>query len=280
MEEQVYHYRGEVIKTVGEGMLSLFPDANTGASAVIAMQQRVEHFAADAALALSLRIGLHNGPMIEERGDVFGDGVNIAARLVKLAGPGQILTDAGSLAAMRASFRRRARALDRRRVKGKSSEIELVELGWRRRSGEPFTTEQAAVLEGAGKARMMLRTDGREVVVDSARSTFTIGRDAANDLPVVSRKASRQHARIEWRRDKFVLVDLSTNGTYVALEDGRETAVRREELILDGQGSISLGASHRKGPRNFVEFYCEQAAAVSGRFAPIGAGGPGREVDR
>src|SRR5688572_12907076 len=46
MEEQVYHHRGEVIKTVGEGMLSLFPDANTGASAVIAMQQRVEHFAA------------------------------------------------------------------------------------------------------------------------------------------------------------------------------------------------------------------------------------------
>jgi len=36
MEEQVYHHRGEVIKTVGEGMLSLFPDANTGASAVIA----------------------------------------------------------------------------------------------------------------------------------------------------------------------------------------------------------------------------------------------------
>jgi adenylate cyclase len=103
MEEQVYHHRGEVVKTIGEEILSVFADANTGATAAIAMQQRVEHFAADASIALSLRIGLHNGPLIEEQGDVFGDGVNIAARLVKLASPGQILTDAGSLAAMRAS---------------------------------------------------------------------------------------------------------------------------------------------------------------------------------
>jgi class 3 adenylate cyclase len=256
MEEQVYHHRGEVIKTVGEEMLSLFPDANTGANAVIAMQQRVEHFAADAAAGLSLRIGLHSGPLIEEHGDVFGDGVNTAARLVKLAGPGQILTDAGSLAAMRAGFRRRARALDRRRVKGKSSEIELVELGWRRRSGEPFTTEQATLLQGAGKARMLLRADGREVAVDSSRSTFTIGRDAANDLPVVSRKASRQHARIEWRRDKFVLFDHSTNGTYVIVGGEPEILVKHESFVLRGCGKLSIGEPAAARGRGIVEFEC------------------------
>ena len=156
MEEQVYQHRGNVIKTVGEEMLVVFPDANTGAAGVIAMQQRVEHFAADACVALSLRVGLHAGPVIEEQGDVFGDSVNIAARLVKLASPGQILTDAGSLAAMRATLRRRARALDRRRVKGKSNEIEVVELGWRRRPGDPFTTAQAAVREGGGRAARLL----------------------------------------------------------------------------------------------------------------------------
>ena len=256
MEEQVYQHRGEVIKTIGEEMLSLFPDANTGASAVIAMQQRVEHFAADAALPLSLRIGLHNGPLIEERGDVFGDGVNIAARLVKLASPGQILTDAGSLAVMRAGFRRRARALDRRRVKGKSSEIELVELGWRRRSGEPFTTEQAAVLEGAGKACMWLRNDGHEVALDSARSTFTIGRDAVNDLPLASRKASRQHARIEWRRDKFVLFDHSTNGTYVSVEGEPEVLVKHESFVLRGCGTLGIGEPAAVRGRGIIEFEC------------------------
>jgi class 3 adenylate cyclase len=256
MEEQVYQHRGEVIKTIGEEMLSLFPDANVGAAGVIAMQQRVEHFAADACTALSLRIGLHTGPVIEEHGDVFGDSVNIAARLVKLAGPGQILTDAGSLAAMRAVFRRRARALDRRRVKGRSREIELVELGWRRRTGEPFTTEQATLLEGTGKARMLLRTDVQELTLDSTRTAFTIGRDAANDLPVTSRKASRQHARIEWRRDKFILFDHSTNGTYVEVEGEPEVLVKHESFVLRGRGKVSVGEPVRVCGRGMIEFEC------------------------
>ena len=256
MEEQVYHHRGEVVKTIGEEILSVFADANTGATAAIAMQQRVEHFAADASIALSLRIGLHNGPLIEEQGDVFGDGVNIAARLVKLASPGQILTDAGSLAAMRASFRRRARALDRRRVKGKRAEIDIVELGWRRSSGEPFTTEQATVPEGAGKSRVCLRSDGRELVIDSARTTFTIGRDAANDLPLASRKASRQHARIEWRRDKFVLFDHSTNGTYVTVEGEQEVLVKHESFLLRGRGLLSIGEPAAARGRGTIEYEC------------------------
>ena len=256
MEEQVYHHRGEVVKTIGEEILSVFADANTGATAAIAMQQRVEHFAADASVALSLRIGLHNGPLIEESGDIFGDGVNIAARLVKLASPGQILTDAGSLAAMRATFRRRARALDRRRVKGKRVEIEIVELGWRRSSGDPFTTEQATVPEGAGKSRMVLRNDGREVVIDSARTTFTIGRDAVNDLPLSSRKASRQHARIEWRRDKFVLFDHSTNGTYVTVEGEQEVLVKHESFLLRGRGLLSIGEPAATRGRGTIEYEC------------------------
>src|SRR5690606_27474002 len=76
MEEQVYQHRGDVIKTVGEEMLVVFPEANAGATGVIAMQQRMEHFAADACVDLSLRVGLHAGPVIEDGGDVFGDSVN------------------------------------------------------------------------------------------------------------------------------------------------------------------------------------------------------------
>jgi adenylate cyclase len=254
MEEQVYHHRGEVVKTIGEEILSVFPDANSGAAAAIAMQQRVEHFAADASVAMSLKVGLHNGPLIEEHGDIFGDGVNIAARLVKLASPGQILTDAASLAAMRASFRRRARALDRRRVKGKSSEIEIVELGWRRRSGEPFTTEQGALLERAGKSRLLLRVEGLELLIDSARATLTIGRDATNDLPLASRKASRQHARIESRRDKFVLFDHSTNGTYVTVESEPEVLVKHESFLLRGRGLLSIGEPAAARGRGTIEY--------------------------
>jgi hypothetical protein len=153
-------------------------------------------------------------------------------------------------------LKRRARALDRRRVKGRSSEIELVELGWRRRSGDPFTTEQAAVPEGVGKARLLLRSGGQELAVDSARATFTIGRDIANDLPLSSRKASRQHARIEWRRDKFVLFDHSTNGTYVTIEGEPEVLVKHESFVLRGRGLLSIGESAAERARASIEFEC------------------------
>jgi class 3 adenylate cyclase len=256
LEEQVYEHRGTVVKTIGEEMLSVFPDANAAASAAIAMQQRTEHFAETASVPLSLKVGLRCGSLIEEHGDVFGDAVNVAARLVQLASPGQIMTDGPTLSAMRATLRRRARELDRRRVKGKSSEIEIVEIGWRRRTGDPFTTEQGALLERGGAARIILRTEGREIGVDSGRASFTIGRDASNDLAIASRKASRQHARIEWRRDKFVLFDHSTNGTYVTLAGEPEVVVKHESFLLRGSGVLSIGEAARPRGRGIIEFEC------------------------
>ena len=55
--------------------------------------------------------------------------------------------------------------------------------------------------------------------------------------------ASRVHARVEWRRDKFVLVDLSTNGTYVRatrLNPNEPVALSKGEEILLGRLSIQV----------------------------------------
>jgi len=256
MEQQVYEHRGNVIKTVGQEIMCLFVDAGTATTTAIAMQQRMEHFAAEVGVALSLRVGLRSGPVIEDDGDVFGDAVNVAARLVKLAGVGQIITDGETLKTMRAAQRRRARALDRRRVKGRSSELEIVEIGWRHASGQPFTTEQGALLDRSRDAIMVLTYQDKPIDVDGARECFTIGRDATNDLPVPSTKASRQHARIEWRRDKFVLFDHSTNGTYVTLDGEPEVLVKHESFLLRGKGVLSIGEASHPAGTGLVQFEC------------------------
>jgi class 3 adenylate cyclase len=243
LEEQADEHRGRVVKTIGEQVLCLFPDLNLGANAAIAMQQRIENYAADVNLSLDLKIGLHSGSMIDEGADVFGDAVNVAARLVKLAHAGQILSDAGSIGMMRAALRRRARVIDRRAVRGKSAELEIMELSWRRRAGAPFTTEQGTLLEAHAKASIVLVVEGKTFTVQSGAGAYTIGRDAGNSLRVVSSKASRQHARIEWRRDKFVLFDHSTNGTYVTLDGEHEVMVKHESFLLRGRGSFCLGQS-------------------------------------
>lgn len=257
MEQQVYEHRGDVIKTVGQEILCLFKDGNTATTAAIAMQQRMEHFAAEAGVGLTLRVGYHTGPVIQEHADVFGDAVNVAARLVKLASAGQIITDGETLAGVRGALRRRARAIDRRRVRGRSSEVEIVEVGWQRKSGDPYTTEQGLLVDRSRDAVMVLHHQDRNIEVDGSRASFTIGRDESSDLPVVSTKASRQHARIECRRDKFVLFDHSTNGTYVTLEGDPEVLVKHESFLLYGRGVLSIGeAAHPEGC-GIIRFECQ-----------------------
>ena len=70
-----------------------------------------------------------------------------------------------------------------------------------------------------------------------------MGRDQECDLVIHDRRASRQHASIEWRDGRVYLVDRSTNGTFVALGSEPEVFVRRSELALHGKGTICSAGS-------------------------------------
>jgi adenylate cyclase len=68
--------------------------------------------------------------------------------------------------------------------------------------------------------------------------------------------ASRRHCTIERRKDKWVLKDHSTNGTFVTLEGDSELTLRREELVLRKHGWIAFGQS-RAGTQEVVEFFID-----------------------
>lgn len=81
-----------------------------------------------------------------------------------------------------------------------------------------------------------------------------MGRGEICDIVVQNNFASRQHARIELRFGKFVLVDQSTNGTYTRSSDGNVARIAREEMILQGSGSISMGRPYTENPVDLIEF--------------------------
>jgi predicted component of type VI protein secretion system len=81
-----------------------------------------------------------------------------------------------------------------------------------------------------------------------------LGRDPGSDLVISDAKASRHHARIEKRRDKFFISDQSTNGTYVTFAGEQEIVLRREEVTLRGSGSILFGRSRADPSGDSVEF--------------------------
>lgn len=102
--------------------------------------------------------------------------------------------------------------------------------------------------------RLRLRHDGAEIILGPDRPTALLGRDNHCDIVVRDTRASRNHGRIERRRDKYVLVDQSTNGTYVTPQGEPEFVLKREEAILRGRGRIAFGHSHREAGPEILEF--------------------------
>ena len=92
-------------------------------------------------------------------------------------------------------------------------------------------------------ASLELRCGEIVASVDESHPTLTIGRLPANDLVLRYAGVSRMHAKIEHRKGKFVLVDASSNGTYVHIEGQDVVFLRHDELQLHGEGIICPGRS-------------------------------------
>ncbi len=96
-------------------------------------------------------------------------------------------------------------------------------------------------MEAHDQSHLLLNWQNQCEVFDGAEGPLTLGADTSVVLQIDRTFASRHHARIECHNNDFVLVDHSTNGTYVQTEDERVTFVRRGEMRLWGNGWISLG---------------------------------------
>lgn len=106
--------------------------------------------------------------------------------------------------------------------------------------------------------RLRLRFDDREVLMDECRSRITIGRAEDNDVVVKDRLISRLHIRIEINRSIILLIDQSTNGTFVQTTDGEELYVHRDSLQLKGEGIIGLGRMPVHDSARTIRFSCEE----------------------
>jgi len=85
-------HRGRLIKTTGDGMLVEFASVVDAIACGLAIQKGMERHneAVPLTTRMQLRIGVHLGDIIDEGGDIYGSGVNIAARIGKLAEPGSV----------------------------------------------------------------------------------------------------------------------------------------------------------------------------------------------
>jgi hypothetical protein len=198
---------------------------------------------------------MHFGPAILESGDVFGDAVNVAARMASMAKGNQIITTQNAVDEMSPIMRASTRFIDRAPVKGKKETMDIFEVLWQQEDVTRMSTG-VVVQPATEPVRMRLTYNGDSVILDGNVTQVVMGRSKSADLTVNETLASRQHVRIEHRRGKFFIIDQSTNGTYVHHENN-ESFLRREEMPLSGDGMISLGRSFSEDPQEVVHFKSE-----------------------
>lgn len=244
---------GRVVKTIGDEVMAVFPAADGAARAATDMQARISGQRTAHGVPLAIHVGFNYGPVLAEGNDVFGDSVTVAARLSNLAKGGQVFTSAQTVQELPPALRARTRSQQAHTVKGKQRDIDLFELVWQE------TEDELTALSTHVKvppARLRLWHGDRQIDLSEAAPSLSIGRDLQNELVIADRKASRMHAHIERRRDKFVLVDHSSNGTYVTVQGEDEIVLRREELVLRSRGQVSFGHAFKDDPAEFVGFSC------------------------
>lgn len=250
----VLQYGGRVVKTIGDEIMCVLPSADAGCLAATDMHNKITALPAVSQVKRSVRIGFHFGPVIEENNDVFGDTVNLAARMAGLAKSAQIITTGATVACMAHMLQLSTRKIAALAVKGKGDDVAVSEVIWQGGEELTMTTSSLAFTSKVVSLRLEHSLQDRAWVVDSVHASLLLGRDASCDIVITDRNASRQHARIECRRDKFYLVDQSTNGTAVVIADEAEVLLRREEIMLRGRGRIGFGRSVNLPDSEFVTF--------------------------
>src|SRR5260370_32627392 len=92
IDPAIASHGGRIVKTTGDGLLLEFPSVVNAARCAVEVQTAMADRSADIAedRRITFRIGINIGDIIVEGDDIFGDGVNVAARLQQIAVPGGI----------------------------------------------------------------------------------------------------------------------------------------------------------------------------------------------
>ncbi len=241
-EKITNYFEGSVIKTIGDEIMCTFPTAQNAVEAAVEMNESLEDMPMPESVTTAppnIYVGIQYGNVIKEDGDVFGDAVNVAARMVAQAKQRQIITTKETVDELDEDLQNSASCIDKTIVKGKSGEMSIFEIVWEQHDVTVMMDD--AIDSPALRCRMELSVGSTVLEMDESRPSATLGRQLHNDVVVKDKGVSRSHARIEYNRGKFILIDQSTNGTFVLLQGKKKVHLRRDETALLGHGVISLG---------------------------------------
>jgi len=252
----VEEHGGQVIKTLGDGLMAIFPEPSSAVQASDDMHDSLARIglplpgsAAGAGefrappTSLKLQVGMAHGEVVEMSGDVFGDAVNVAARPLDHAGDNETLATASVVDGLEDWERSRFRSLDRMQLRGRVEPVHVHLLEPVRRFGDTAATAfgdmAPASIDPEGIRLIWLDLNR---IYSGTSLPVILGRSPQATYIIDDNRVSRSHARIDWHGGTFQLTDLSYNGTYVRFDNDPEIiSLRRGACTLHGAGVIGLG---------------------------------------
>ncbi len=255
MKEATQQFNGTVIKTIGDEVMSTFPTVDDAMGAAVTMQSRITaDNKQEDRIKVSIRIGCHFGPVVQEQNDIFGAAVHTANRMTSQAKARQIVISGETVQRMNPDLRKQTRQIDVATVRGKLDEVALYELLWNPEDATSMLPTIEWESQGRRASTLLLNFRDQSIEVNDKRKSVIMGRADDNDLVIKGNLISRIHAKVEMRRGKFILVDQSTNGSFVQNVQGDETFVRRDTTELKGEGTIGLGKAEAPGGSLAIHF--------------------------
>ena len=218
-------HAGQLVKTIGDEILVYFIDIDNAILAAKSIQESMEDDRSPETIGVSIRIGMQYGSTILENDDIFGDTVNVAARVASMAKARQILcTQEIAFMVKSAELSNNMRPFDRLRIKGKNDQLDVYLFAWEEESD---MTNMATASSFTNPSRnellknLTLTYESKPYSIPVDTASYIMGRGKDCELVVKGDLISRYHSRIEHRRGKYTITDQSTNGTFI-----RTTAVR------------------------------------------------------
>jgi hypothetical protein len=257
---------GTVLRSKGDDVLCTFADADSAVRAAARMMDR------QADSPLQIHVGINHGLVVRDRGDIFGDVVNIAARMQSLAKPGEIIMTESVYDQLSDELRRQVRHLDSQTVKGKSEPMNIyavfkddTQVTYYVGEDGKHTVHPKNVYKVRGpKVKITLEFGDRTIVRGDAAPGFHMGRANSCDLIIDEPCVSRDHAVLSVRRGKVLVTDTSSTGTWIAQSDAEPVLLRRDVMQLAGDGTISLGLRPKKNGPTTIKYRLGQEEGNDG----------------
>lgn len=240
LHEVLLGYGGVPVGQKGDDVLCYFRDPEDAIKTVLEMIQKPP------GTLLSVHAGVHQGPVVAGENGIFGETVNLTARLAAAANPGEACVSESVAKDLSSKTRRLLTAIGSLRLKGVSEPVKAYSVV---ASTDGLSTVMHVPTQTTGSNLDGPQSENFALILYHDDLTWRcregdelkIGRSNQCDVILPEPWVSRLHAVLSMKGGKLMLADRSSSGTYVQFENAREVQLKRENIMLADSGLISPG---------------------------------------